>query len=474
MEKYREGRKFRTSTGRKYLSYYLLQGVKKVKKLLIRFTILLIVIAAVGGLFIGCNPGFSERIDTDTGILKIMLSPEEGIKSLEPDINMVCAFYDVTVTGGSTIVDPIIDHTTGPVTIPSLKAGVYDILVTGKNDVKTAIGEGTAQAVVLIGESTPVEVTVTEFSELPGTLDLLVDWSGGDTVALPVIESEMSFGAIPTEEMLWTLGTDQATYSNDDLTRGWYGISFRLYNDCVSSETLTSGFATLARIVSQNSTSGQIDLIPSTLGFIEILINLDFYSTLDVLANHETPINLYNDSDSLDSIDVSVDPVVPVIYSWYVNGVAVHNSDTHSLDPANYEINTLTRIDVLAIGLDGKDAGSRSWNVNRGEYEPGTLTVKGITPSIGKGYYHYFWLFDPADTGYTNPLYEEMFDDTGGTTSEVYSCEILDVEPGDYKFVYHYEQDGDGVMDDNSAWNMFIPGFITVPNPVGTIYHFNW
>ncbi|MCK4798401.1 MAG: hypothetical protein KAT05_13560, partial [Spirochaetes bacterium] len=113
---------------------------------------------AIGLLVIpGCNEhtglGISQR-----GSLVLNLSANVN-KTLQPDIEMFVASYDIEGTGpsGSTFYLNDVDPNSGGITIEDLTIGSWVIIATAKNLNGTAIARGSAGAGVNYGMTATVE-----------------------------------------------------------------------------------------------------------------------------------------------------------------------------------------------------------------------------------------------------------------------------------------------------------------------------
>jgi len=333
-------------------------------------------VLAIGLASCGFTPA-EER----TGSLEVVVDAGALGKNLLPPIEMTCESYDILVTDSSlnVIVD---ENIVGNTTYDGLLPDTYTVNLVGLNDTGFAIGAGSNTAVVAIGQVVPCPVTVAEYTGL-GALQVTASWTPG-VIADPVVESELTYsGGSPADISAdWLPGTDSATLDKGSLAQGWYALVFRLFDNGFAEPA--AGFATLARIVKDQTTSGTVALVPNAAtGGFEVLIDLDFYDPLvlgtDVPAGELTVC----DGSPVQTITVSGADV----YAWYVNGVTVGSTASFDVDPADYVMDNTYRVDCIGWSADGKHAGILTWDFTVEPFDPYTLIVKfSSTTYIGALY----------------------------------------------------------------------------------------
>jgi hypothetical protein len=207
--------------------------------------------------------------------------------------------------------------------------------------------------------------------------------------------------------MNWTLAGDglSAEFFDDTLNNGWYSVVFKLFDDGAAEPS--AGFATLARIVKDNVTSGTIDLSPNAAtGGIELLMETDFYEVLDVTVDQ--PEGSYNltATDTMTINASSTDGTV--LWNWYRNGVFVDSTASYTIDASTLTVGNSYRYDLLALSSDNKSGWSGTWNVTVVSFDgqlkivytptPGNTYDLKISEDVGTGFVTTFEMFDD-DTG---------------------------------------------------------------------------
>jgi hypothetical protein len=235
--------------------------------------------------------------------------------------------------------------------------------------------------------------------------------------------------------MNWTLAGDglSADFFDDSLNAGWYTIEFRLFDD--GTPAPSAGFATLARIVQDQVTSGQIDLDPNAVaGQMELIMDTDFYEVLDVTVDQ--PEDTYYLS-STNSMTINASAAGTVLWAWYKQGELIDTASSFTIDGSTLTDGNTYRYDLLSLSSDGKSGWSGTWIIEAGEPD---ATVNW-SPAAGYTYQLTLWDVN-ADTAY---LETEWFDET---VTEYIVGELPD---GDYKFHIGEDTDGNGVMN-NTEW----------------------
>ena len=339
------------------------------------------VIAIAAALAIGLAGCVLDDKEERTGALEVVVDAGSLSKDFLPPIEMICESYDILVTDSSlnVIVD---ENITGNVTYDGLLPDLYTVELVGLNDTGFAIGGGSNTADVVVGQVTPCPVTVAEYTGL-GTLQVTASWTSG-VIAAPVIESELTYsGGSPADISAdWTEGTDSATLDKGSLAQGWYALVMRLFD--TGSTVPSAGFATLARIVKDQITSGTVALVPNAAtGGFEVLIDLDFYDPLVLGTDVPAGELVVRDLSPVQTITVSGADVC----AWYVNGVAVGSTAGFDVDPADYVMGNTYRVDCIGWSADGEHAGMLTWDFTVDPFDPYMVIVKFLgTGFIGKNY----------------------------------------------------------------------------------------
>lgn len=324
-----------------------------------------VLVAALIATLLACTLG--SPAGDETGSLIINLDPATA-RTIEPPISMDCAAYQVTVTNSHA--DIVFDQevTEGPVLIEGLIPDVYDVLVIGKNDSGLAIGEGSQLGIAVdSGDHDMVTIVVDEYDGTGG-LDLAVSWPAG-IILDPEIDSTIAYEGGAAEPMAWTLDGDLngSTFLDTAMANGWYALTYILYENGAAEQA--GGFATLARVVKDQTTVGEINLQPNVIsGDLEILIDLDFKETLPITADVAEGTYTLLDGDAPMTINVDADASYgAVVWAWYENGSAVGATDSFTIDPSTLETGNHYRYDLLAISSDGLHGASMTWEVDISE-----------------------------------------------------------------------------------------------------------
>jgi len=201
-----------------------------------------------------------------------------------------------------------------------------------------------------------------------------------------VAESELAYnGGSPADiSGDWVKGTDILTLEKVGLPQGWYALVMRLFEK--GAINCSAGFATLARVVKDQTTSGVIELAPNPVGGggFQILIDMDFYDPLILSTTIPEGDIAVMTTDS----PVVIEVTNADIYGWWLNGVAQTSEATFTVDPADYLVGQNYRLDVIGWSGDGKHAGMLSYNIIR-SYNPEELQASGRINYSGWGNYNF-------------------------------------------------------------------------------------
>jgi len=313
---------------------------------------------AIAMVLVGCgNP-----IGDGTGSIALSLDGGVSPNMLNPDRDMDTSDYNIVIENSSSVevVNEIV-AVGGDMEWGGLTEDTYTITATARNASAVAIGEGSTSADVTAGNTTSATVTVVEYDGT-GTLALTASWSSG-VVSDPNFGSELDGVDVSGD---WVLGVDAATYNNAAVAVGLRPVVFRLYDDGVS--TPVAGFATLARIAKDATTTGVFDLTANaaTGGFL-IDLEMDFYADLDVATDFAEGVFDIGQTQSAQAINLTPDTLESYTVAWYKNGVSVSAGDSYSFDPSAHEIGTY-RIDAIVITVPGDGSNNSgaalSWTFN--------------------------------------------------------------------------------------------------------------
>ena len=357
-------------------------GRKEEKGKSMRKTFLFLAIVGLAVALITCMPQIGGK--SSTGSLAVNVGNSIKAQQIEPPggpTTMIVATYDVQILNSASAVVVNDPGVSGGKTYPGLPVDTYTVYAVGKNGAGLAIGDGTSDPVPVAGGQTAnASVTVKEFSGF-GQLSVTANWTAG-VVSSPRIVSTMGYGNSTPASITWTLGTNTASYSNDSLANGWYSLVFQLFDDGASSPS--AGFATLARVVKNLTTTGHIDMVPNvTTGGMLVDIVWQGFDEIALGTNVAAGTIKVYDATAPQTITVSG----ASFYLWYVDGTAVNTLSTpsYTVSPSNFMENTTHRIDCLGFNPANGTAGQLTWTVLRSVADYSQIVEGTVTNNAGLG-----------------------------------------------------------------------------------------
>ena len=275
---------------------------------------------------------------------------DSGVKTLAPPLSMTPETYRVSGTdgnGGSFAEDT----TASALTVPNLAFGEWTITVDALNEDGTIIGRGRDTVTVNSGETTSVNIVVTELDGY-GTLTLSLVWPAADTQN-PSVQGRLIPAAGSAIDLSFTLpspGTANGTQT--DIPRGYYTLELQLLDNDVS----VAGAAEIVRIVADQTTSGdfQFTEINTPGGEVTVGITPEIHDPIPLTLSGQTADIAAGESMT---VTASVPPDAgAVTYSWYLNSGFLGSGSSCTvgadLSEGSY------RLDVTVISSDGSRAGS--------------------------------------------------------------------------------------------------------------------
>ena len=328
----------------------------------------LVVLALVGGgLFLtGC--GMTET----GGAVSIGIKNTIREKTILPAQSMDPDEYEVTLANGpETFAPQIVPATQGAVTFESVFPGTYDVTVIARAT-GVAIGEGSAQVTVEVGETAIVDILVSEYTGL-GDLAGTVSWQP-DVIATPIFNSYLKDSAGTQTDL--TFNVDAVACTGDtsvtDLNSGFYTMVTKIYDGIEQPESLSAGFAEVVRIVKDQTTNFDIYLNAAEgEGEVQININTDGLNYPLEATFNTAP----GDMDLVPGQDptITIETVDTASYTsvWYISGeqVAV-DSDSYQIVTADHQMDVRKRLDLILYSADGTRAGSWTWEFKVLDVEP--------------------------------------------------------------------------------------------------------
>ena len=151
------------------------------KLLFVAFILLLISPGCIGNKF---------TVKPVKGTVTLAISADLTFKTIQPDLDMNIAAYDVYGAGPEGTNFRKNGSTSNPISIESIAAGIWTITVDAKNDEGIIIASGITNVTVVAGTTTDAGVTVTPLTGT-GALKVNLSWPGG-TIANPVINATLT------------------------------------------------------------------------------------------------------------------------------------------------------------------------------------------------------------------------------------------------------------------------------------------
>ena len=288
----------------------------------------------------------------ETGKLVVNIN-DSGVKTLVPPISMTPVSYRVSgADGGGGGFEE--NTTSSAVTIPNLSFGDWTITVDALNDAGTIIGRGQDTVTVNSGETTSVNIVVTELGGY-GTLTLSLTWPSADTQN-PAVQGRMIPAAGSAIDLSFTLPSPgTAGCSQADIPRGYYSLELQL----LDNDVVVAGAVEIVRIVADQSTSGTFAFTEINTPGGEITVGI----TPEI--QDPIPLTLSGQQASIETgqsmtLTASVPPEAGVVtYSWSLNSIFLGSGSSCTVG-ADLTEGTY-RLDVTAISSDGSRAGSASF-----------------------------------------------------------------------------------------------------------------
>jgi hypothetical protein len=274
-----------------------------------------LIIAGVLFIFYGCS--LESPQSGPEGTLNLVFSGE-GLftaKTIEPDLDMDVAVYDIFGSGPNGESFEQIGVTSTLVWQKSLKPGGWTITVNAKNTEGKIIGTGSVYVEIIAGKVTNAEIIVSPLIG-EGILDVTVSWPSG-VIENPVIMGSITPAGGSSEAAPFVYGSDglSATYTQT-LATGYYMMSIQLYDNNV----MLWGTIEAVRIISGELSEKTFTLVKDVnSGGLE----------LEIITEMENPIEI-TFSGALEFLPLGSNMTVfastsePVdSYQWYLRGMPV-------------------------------------------------------------------------------------------------------------------------------------------------------
>lgn len=289
---------------------------------------------------------------------------EESVQSrsarvLLPETSMVPVTYIIAGTGPY---DASFNTSTdqGSKSVFDLLPGEWTISVDAYNASRppSLIGSGSATTTVKAGENSNLEITVTPLDGT-GSFNLAVDFSATG-IANPQVEATLTAisGGSPIQ-LNFTVGGNKATNTSTSLPTGYYELVVLIKD----GTTAKAGKADIVRIIKGKTTGGTFTFSPvqsQDFGSVKAAITPAMNNPLSVLIQGGKSI--ISVGDTLDLSAVVENSSEETNYSWYVNGIKQKTAGTTWSGGSNWGYGRY-QIDLIAIALNGRTAGSQSLGV---------------------------------------------------------------------------------------------------------------
>lgn len=205
----------------------------------------------------------------------------------------------------------------------------------------------------MIGNQTATcPVTVVPL-EGQGALKLTLDWPGAEVVS-PVIEARILSLSGAEQVLPFTITEPGSATCSYNLDNGHYQLFLQL----IDGTDAVMGLTESVYIVDGYDTVGAYLFtdVNALTGTIDIDVLIDLIVPVDVVMSGQADMITLGDTLTLGASAPT--EVVPITYSWYINGDIAGSGTSFTvgagLDPGTY------RIDVVAVTADQTRAGSVS------------------------------------------------------------------------------------------------------------------
>lgn len=318
--------------------------------------ILILTFSGCTGLFLDPPSGSVDDttspgvVDADTGTLSISLGGELGASTMQPDIDMDVADYEIVGSGPNS---ESFQQTSanGALTVENVVPGTWAITVNARNAQSEVIGSGSASTNVEAGKTAPVNVVVAPLQG-DGTLRITVTWPDAD-VATPSVAGQVdpSWGD-PIDLDFTVDGSGHATAADLQIPGGYYTLSVQI----LDGSEVAAGAVDVARIVKDGLTSGNVGFtsVKKSGGSTTINIDPDMDDPLTVQLSGASAEIDFGQSMTV-TASVAESGVTPT-YQWYLDGASVGSGSSYTVPSDLPE--DFYRLDVIATSGDGSRTGS--------------------------------------------------------------------------------------------------------------------
>jgi len=308
-----------------------------VKSIILKSILFLLVFGLF--LIIGCS--INQEAQEEGDLVLNIAARDMNTKTILPELEMTVATYDVKGTGPEGQTFEHLNVIPGEAVVQSgLRPGTWTITVKAKNSDPTIIGEGSTVVEILPGKINQATVIVYPAVGV-GTLDLTITWPnypvGVSIMNGPQIVSTLTPVDGGPESIDFEVATDKlsASYTNDNLSNGYYKLSIMLYEgDTSKPENKVWGTVEAARIIAGQTSSKTYSLKDEIgLGFVEITVKEELENPLTVTFSGSSRFLLQGNNMTITATvtDENGNSITPDSYEWYLDGELLINETDNTI-----------------------------------------------------------------------------------------------------------------------------------------------
>jgi len=343
-------------------------------------------------------------LTTTEGDLLLIISPAIGKQIQTPDFNI--ASYTMSGQGpaGASFLREGI--TGSSVLIESLAVGSWQITVEALNASSEIIGAGSSSVNIVAGKTTEVTIVVVPLTGT-GELQLTVSWPSDLLFNWSVTGTLTPLGGT-TSDLVFTPGTDSATYQNAALDAGYYALTVVLREDGEAVWGAAEAVPILAGLI----TTGTFVLSASDIdpGNVVVTIIPDLQEPFEIIFEGHREALFPSASMT---VSATTNPMQSSpSFQWYLDGSRLDGETGSSitidagLDEARYRLDLLvqanevlsssgfsftvsaySRTPVFIVHGYGMDSSyfttMRSYLEQQAGYPPELIRIIDLVPSTG-------------------------------------------------------------------------------------------
>lgn len=297
-------------------------------------------------LFLSCSMGSNQ----EKGSIEVKI--DDSIeRTINSEVSLDVVSYTVSCDGsqGQTIEKSFLVNDS--IVLEELDFGEWTVAVSAFNEQNILIGYGHNVVSVHSNLLSSVSISINPLDGV-GTFSFSVKWQS-EQIEFPELLATLT--PVNGDNLIldFSLGLENGFVEYvGELDSGYYTLVLQLFDNGV----LTTGLVEIVHIVTDQNSSADIifENLNKPGGSIDMNISYDFYDPLEIDV-----IGLQTFIKSSESVSYSANVnnyLNNVIYSWYVDGIAVNTGESFIFDSrwgSGYH-----RISVTAFSADGNRAGS--------------------------------------------------------------------------------------------------------------------